>query len=400
VSAVGAQAIRPADEVAVAPRPRLWLRMDPLLLLAALGLAACSFIMLKGEGRSLDPANHMYFAERQAIYVAIGLVVALMLAHFDYTRLREYKYGLYALMIALNVVVLGMPHVQGAARWIPLPFFQLQSSEFGKVLLIASVSAFAVDRSRRLHERRTTARIMLLALIPAMIVIPQPDLGTALVYVAAGFAILFFAGTSWKQLTGLAVLFVAAIVLVLVVAPATGHHLLKPYQMQRLTGFLHPSHDPRNQTYNITESLTAIGSGGKTGLGTAGASQVNLHFLPAPSTDFIFAVVGETYGFVGAAVVLSLYALMIWRTLRILTMSKNLYGTLIAGGVLAMLMFQVFVNTGMTIGIMPITGVPLPLLSYGGSSVLVTFIAIGLLQSICVQARMTAATKTRGLVSS
>ena len=400
MSSVGAHAIRPADEVAAAPRPRMWLRMDPLLLLAALGLAACSVIMLKGEGRSLDSANPMYFAERQAIYFGIGLVLALVLAHFDYSRLREYKYGLYGVMIALNMVVLGMPRVQGAARWIPLPFFQLQPSEFGKVLLIVAVSAFAVDRSRRLHERRTTARIMLLALIPAMIVIPQPDLGTALVYVAVGFAILFFAGTSWKQLTGLAVLFVVAIVLVLVVAPATGHHLLKPYQMQRLTGFLHPSHDPGNQTYNITESLTAIGSGGKTGLGTAGASQVNLHFLPAPSTDFIFAVVGETYGFVGAAVVLSLYALLIWRALRILTMSKNLYGTLIAGGILAMLMFQVFVNAGMTIGIMPITGVPLPLLSYGGSSVLVTFIAIGLLQSICVQARMTAATKTRGLVSS
>jgi rod shape determining protein RodA len=125
---------------------------------------------------------------------------------------------------------------------------------------------------------------------------------------------------------------------------------------------------------------------------------VNLGYLPAPNTDFIFAVVGETYGFVGAAVVLSLYALLIWRSLRILTMAKNLYGTLIAGGVLAMLMFQVFINAGMTIGIMPITGVPLPLMSYGGSSVIVTFIAIGLLQSIYVQARMTAASKTRGLV--
>jgi rod shape determining protein RodA len=394
----GALPIRPVEEHALA-RPRALLRMDPLLLLAALGLATCSLITLKGATRSINPGHPMYYVERQAIYFAIGVLVALALAQIDYSRLREYKYGLYGVRIARNLVVLGMPRVQGAARWIPLPFFQLQPSEFGKVLLIASVSAFAVDRSRRLHERRTTARIMLLALLPAMLVIPQPDLGTALVYVAAGFAILFFAGTSWKQLTGLLVLFVAAIVIVLVVAPATGHHLLKPYQMQRLTGFLHPSHDPGNQTYNITESLTAIGSGGKTGLGALGATQVNLHFLPAPSTDFIFAVVGETYGFVGAAVVLSLYALMIWRTLRILTMSKNLYGTLIAGGVLAMLMFQVFVNAGMTIGIMPITGVPLPLMSYGGSSVLVTFIAIGLLQSICVQARMTAATKSRGLVS-
>ena len=308
----GAAPIR-AVEVEAAPRPHALLRIDPLLFLAAIGLAVCSIVTLKGATRTMNPGHPLYYVERQGIYFGIGIVLALLLAQIDYSRLREYKYGLYGVMIALNLVVLGMPRVQGAARWIPLPFFQLQPSEFGKVLLIVAVSAFAVDRSRRLHERRTTARIMLLALIPAMIVIPQPDLGTALVYVAAGFAILFFAGTSWKQLTALVILFVAATVLVLVVAPATGHHLLKPYQMQRLTGFLHPSHDPRNQTYNITESLTAIGSGGKTGLGTAGASQVNLHFLPAPSTDFIFAVVGETYGFVGAAVVLSLYALMIWR---------------------------------------------------------------------------------------
>ena len=395
---VSATPIRPVEEVE-APRPHMLLRMDPLLMLAALGLAACSLITLKGATRTLNPGHPLYFVERQAIYFGLGLTVALILARIDYSRLREYKYGLYAVMVALNLVVLGMPKVQGAARWIPLPFFQLQSSEFGKVLLIAAVSAFAVDRSRRLHEPRTTARIILLAILPALMVIPQPDLGTALVYVAAGFAILFFAGTSWKQLTALVVLFILAIVFVLVVAPATGHHLLKPYQMQRLTGFLHPSHDPRNQTYNILQSLTAIGSGGKTGLGTAGATQVNLHYLPAPDTDFVFAVVGETYGFVGAGVVLSLYALLIWRTLRILTISKNLYGTLIAGGVLAMLMFQVFVNAGMTIGIMPITGVPLPLMSYGGSSVLVTFIAIGLLQSIYIQARITAASKSRGLAA-
>ena len=399
MSVVRANAIRPADEVAAAPRERVLIKMDPLLLLAALGLAACSLITLKGVGRSLDPSHPLYYMERQGIYFGIGLAVAVVLARIDYSRLREFKYGLYAVMIALNLVVLGMPKVQGAARWIPLPFFQLQPSEFGKVLLIVSVAAFTVDRSRRLHEWRTTARIMLLAILPALMVIPQPDLGTSLVYIAVGFAILFFAGTSWKHLTAIVVLFVLAIAVVLIVAPATGHHILKPYQVQRLTGFLHPSHDPSNQTYNITESLTAIGSGGKTGLGVAGATQVNLHFLPASDTDFIFSVVGETYGFVGAAIVLSLYALMIWRALRILTMSKNLYGTVIAGGVLAMLMFQVLVNAGMTIGIMPITGVPLPLMSYGGSSVLVTFIAIGLLQSICVQARMTAATKSRGLVS-
>jgi rod shape determining protein RodA len=317
----------------------------------------------------------------------------------DYSRLREYRYVLYGLMIALNIVVLGMPAIQNAHRWIPLPFFQIQSSEFGKVLLIVSLSAFLVDRSRRLHERRTTARTMLLALVPAMIVIPQPDIGTALVYVAIGFTILFVAGTPWKQLTALAAIGAASIAIVLVGAPALGVHVLKPYQQQRLTTFLNPSRNCHSQTcYQLNQSLIAIGSGQKTGRGTLGATQTELNFLPAPSTDFIFAALAETYGFVGAALVLSLYALVIWRGLRILTMAKNLYGTAIAGGVLAMLMFQVFVSVGMTIGIMPTTGVPLPLMSYGGSSVVVTFIAIGLLQSIHVQARLANAGKNRGVV--
>jgi rod shape determining protein RodA len=386
------------DEVAP-PRPRSLFLIDPLLTLGALGLVACSLITLKGATRNAMPGQPLYYVERQAIYAAIGLLVAIVLGRIDYSRLREYRYGMYALLIALNVIVFGMPLVRGAHRWIPLPFFQVQSSEFGKMLLIASLAAFMVSRSRRLQERRTTARIMLLALVPALIVIPQPDLGTGLVYVAVAFTILFVAGTSWKQLTALVAMFAASIALVVAAAPAVGVHVLKPYQVQRLTGFLNPSHDPRNQTYNITESLIAIGSGEKTGRGVAHATQTSLHFLPENQTDFIFAVVGETYGFVGAALVLSLYALLIWRSLRILTMAKNLYGTLIVGGVLAMIMFQVFVNVGMTIGIMPITGVPLPLMSYGGSSVLVTFIGLGLLQSVHIQARMTAAGKGRALVS-
>jgi rod shape determining protein RodA len=362
-------------------------------------LVGCSLVTLKGATRHSVAGHPLYYVDRQAIYAAIGLVVAIVLSSIDYSRLREYRYPLYGLLIALNIIVFGMPQVRGARRWIPLPFLQVQPSEFGKVLLIASLSAFLVNRSRRLYEWRTTARIMLLALVPALIVIPQPDLGTGLVYVAVAFTILFVAGTSWKQLTALVAMFAVSVAIVLAGAPALGVHVLKPYQVQRLTGFLNPSHDPQNQTYNITESLIAIGSGQKTGRGVQGATQTNLNFLPENQTDFIFSVVGETYGFAGAALVLSLYALLIWRALRILTMSKNLYGTLIVGGILAMIMFQVFVNVGMTIGIMPITGVPLPLMSYGGSSVLVTFISIGLLQSIHVQARLTAAGKGRALVS-
>ncbi len=373
---------------------RSLLPFDPLLFGAALGLVACSLVTLKGATRHSIAGSPLYYVERQAIFAGIGVVLALALSRIDYSRLREYRLGLYGLIIALNIIVFATPAIKGAHRWIPLPFLNFQTSELGKVLLIASLGAFAVDRARRLHERRTTARIMLLTLIPALIVIPQPDLGTGLVYVAIAFSILFFAGTSWKQLTALVAMFAAAVAIVLAGAPALGVHVLKPYQVQRLTGFLNPSHDPANQTYNISQSLIAIGSGQKTGRGVRGASQTDLNYLPENHTDFIFAVVGETYGFAGAALVLSLYALLIWRTLRIVTMSKNLYGTLIAAGILAMLMFQVFVNVGMTIGIMPITGVPLPLMSYGGSSVLVTFLALGLLQSIHIQARLSAKTRT------
>ncbi|MBV9917486.1 MAG: rod shape-determining protein RodA [Solirubrobacterales bacterium] len=386
-------------EEEAAPRSRPLLLFDPLLLLGAAGLVACSLVTLKGATRNTVHGHPLYYVERQAIYVGVGVLLAIVLARIDYSRLREYRYVFYGLLIALNVIVFGMPVIRGAHRWIPLPFFQVQSSEFGKMLLIVSLAAFAVGRIRRLHEVRTTARIMLLALLPAMIVIPQPDLGTGLVYVTIAFMILVFAGTSWKQLTALLVAFVAAVAIVLAGAPALGVHVLKPYQVQRLTGFVNPSRDPQNQTYNILQSEIAIGSGQKTGRGTERATQTSLHFLPENQTDFVFAVVGETYGFVGAAIVLSLYALLIWRTLRILALSKNLYGTLIAGGILGMLMFQVFVNVGMTIGIMPITGVPLPLMSYGGSSVLVTFIAIGLLQSIYIQARIAEGEKGRVLIS-
>ncbi len=385
-------------EEPVEARPRTLVMPDPLLLLGAVGLIACSLVTLKSATSNAVAGDPLYYVKRQAIYAVVGLVVALLLSRIDYSRLREYRFGFYGLMLALNLIVYGMPAIRGSHRWIPLPFLQVQSSEFGKVLLIVALSAFLVERSRRLQERQTTARIMLLALIPALLVIPQPDLGTGLVYVAIGFALLFVVGTPWKQLAGLVAMFVAAIAIVLAGAPAIGVHVLKPYQVQRLTGFLNPSHDPGNQTYNITESLIAIGSGQKTGRGI-NATQTRLNFLPANDTDFIFAAVGETYGFVGAALVLSLYALLVWRALRILTMAKNLFGTLIAGGILAMLMFQVFVNVGMTIGIMPITGVPLPLMSYGGSSVLVTFIAIGLLQSIYVQARMASVSKNRALLS-
>jgi rod shape determining protein RodA len=372
---------------------RRFLRIDLLLLLATLGLVAASIYVVGAATQDDIPGDPNYYAYRQAVFAGAGLVLMLLISRFDYSRLREWKLGVYTLMIGSIVLVYAVGvSTRGARRSIEFGFFNFQASELGKLLLVVALAGFVVDRTRRLQDRETTSRIVLLAVVPAMLVVAQPDLGSGLVYLAIVLAVLFVAGTKWTHFAALAALVAVAIAGVLVVAPAAGVEVLKPYQKHRLTAFLNPTDDPREEGYQINQSLTAIGSGGKTGRGDE-STQTRLDFLPEHHTDFIFSVVGEEFGFVGAALVLSLFALLIWRALRILTMSKNFYGALVAGGITAMLMFQVFVNVGMTIGIMPITGIPLPLVSYGGSSVLTTLMAIGLLQSIHAQARETAAAK-------
>ncbi len=355
------------------------LRIDPILLLAVAGLAACSLA-------TIDAATESQLTSRQGLYFGVGFVIMIVVSQVDYSRLRELKYGLYGLMIVSILVVLVFgAETRGSRRAIQAGPIELQTAELGKVLLAVVLGAFLVDRARHLHERQTTASTMLLALFPTALVM-SGDLGSSLVYVAIALAVLFVAGTSWKHFAGLFALGLAALALALVALPAAGVEVLKPYQQDRLTSFLHPSDDPADAGYQQNQSKIAIGSGGRLGLGDD-ATQTEFDFLPEEHTDFVFAVVGERWGFIGAALVLSLYALLVWRGLRILTMAKNLYGALIAGGIVAMVLFQVFVNVGMNVGIMPITGIPLPLMSYGGSSVLTMLLAVGLLQSIHAQAR-------------
>jgi rod shape determining protein RodA len=388
--------IKPGEEAPVQePRTRPRLPLDPLLTLAVVGLGIASVMTLGAATRELVPGQPHYYVDRQVLYLVVGAVLMLVLASFDYARLRPLKNGIYALLLFSILAVLAAGHsANGSQRAISLPFFSFQGSELGKVLLILALSAFVVDRARRLRERDTTVRVMLAALVPAMFVIAQPDLGSGMVYMVIAFTLLFVAGTSWRQLSGLLMLVVLSLTFVLLAAPAAGVHVLKPYETERLTAFLHPSTNPQKQGYQQEESKIAIGSGQKTGRGSD-ATQIKGEYVPEDDTDFVFAALGEQYGFVGAGLVLCLYGLLIWRTLRILVMSKDLFGSLVAGGVAAMLMFQVFVNVGMTIGIMPITGVTLPLMSYGGSSVITTLLAVGLLQSIYVQARASAALKGR-----
>jgi rod shape determining protein RodA len=387
-----------ADTVPTRGRPPgMALPFDPVMLIAVIGICVCSLLTIADATADDIAGQPNYYVERQGIYFAIGLVLATIISRVDYSRLRELKYGVYGFLLATIVLVMATGSVaRGSRRAIELPFFSFQASELGKVLLVVALSAFAVDRSRKLTARDTTARIMLLALVPAALVIAQPDLGSGLVYIVIVLATLFVAGTSWRHFAALAALGAVSIALVLAVAPAAGVTVLHGYQKDRLTAFLNPTDDPGKTGYQQNQSRIAIGSGEKTGRGDR-ATQTKYNFLPEHHTDFVFAVVGERWGFVGAALVLSLYALLIWRGLRTLTLAKNLYGALIAGGIVAMLLFQVFVNVGMTIGIMPITGIPLPMFSYGGSSVISTFLAVGLLQSIYAQARASAANKGRVL---
>jgi rod shape determining protein RodA len=383
----------PSPPAMGARTPRL--PIDPLLTLAVIGLGIASVATLGAATGNLVPGQPDYYVNRQAVYLVLGALLMLVLARVDYARLRPLKNGIYALLLGSILAVLAAGHTaKGSQRAISLPFFSFQASELGKVLLILALSAFVVDRARRLRERDTTVRVMLAALVPAMLVIAQPDLGSGMVYMVIAFVLLLVAGTSFRQLTALLALVALSLTFVLVAAPAVGVHVLKPYETERLTAFLHPSTNPQKEGYQQEESKIAIGSGQKTGRG-ADATQTRLNFVPEDHTDFVFAAVGEQYGFLGAGLVLCLYALLIWRTLRILTMSKDLFGSLVAAGVAAMLMSQVFVNVGMTIGIMPITGVTLPLMSYGGSSVITTLLAVGLLQSIYVRARASAALKGR-----
>ena len=375
----------------------LQLPFDLTLVLATLGLAVCSLMTIASATANDVPGSPDYYLIRQLIYFVVGALLAALLWRSDYSRLRELKYFFYGLLIASILAVTAFGSVaRGSRRAVDLPFFSFQASELGKVLLIVSLSAFTIDMTRRMADRRTTVRLMLIGFAPAALVMLQPDLGSALVFVAVTLAVLFIAGVPWQHFAAFGALAAVAVALSLAVLPSVGINVLHSYQKDRLTAFLHPSETSGKEGYQQNQSRIAIGSGEKTGRGS-GATQTKYNFLPEHHTDFIFAVVGERWGFAGAAFVLSLYALLIWRALRILTMAKNLYGALLAGGIVVMLMFQVFVNVGMTVGVMPITGIPLPLMSYGGSSLIATMIAVGLLQSIYAQGRRAAMSQGRVL---
>ncbi len=362
--------------------------LDYVLLAAVAALVAYGLWVLAAVSRNDVPGNPDYFVLRQAINVGLG-VVALVLAAFVtpdvWRRLRK---PLYAVLLAGLVLVFVVDQIRGTNRWIDIGFFRFQPSELGKVLVVLVVASFLADRHREISTWRTTLGAVALVSLPTLLVFVEPDFGTALVYLAALAAALFVAGTRWGHLAALALAGIAASALVLWVLPSAGIEILRPYQVERLTGFLNVELDPSGATYNVTQSITAVGSGGTGGRGVAGATQTNLNYLPEHRTDFIFSALAEQRGFLGAALLLLLFALVVWRGLRTIAIAPNLFGAVVAAALVFALVFQVFVNVGMTIGIAPVTGIPLPFVSYGGSSMLSSLAMIGLLQAIHARGRM------------
>lgn len=362
-------------------------RFDWVLFAATVALLAYGLWAIAGITRHDIPGNPRYFVTRQLVFAAVGVVGFAAAALTDTDLYRRYYRVLYSGLLGVLAIVL----VAGAAarhsrRWIDLGPFRFQPSEFGKLLIVLALAGFLADRAGR-GERRTVLTMIGLAAGPILLVFLQPDLGTALVFMAAVAAMLFCAGIRWSSVIALTVLGSLVVLAVLWLLPAAGVHLLRDYQVARLTGFLNPAHDPLGTTYNVTQSITAVGAGGLGGRGVSGATQTTLNYLPEHATDFAFAALAEQRGFVGAALLLVLYLIVVWRGLRLMTAARDSFAMIAAGGIVVALVFQIFVNVGMTIGIAPITGIPLPFVSVGGSSLIANLLALGVLQSIHARGR-------------
>ena len=355
--------------------------LDPSLVLITIMLAGFGAMMIfsatasKQRAEGLDPGT---FMKRQVIYALIGAAVLVGISAFDYRRLKGLSIFLYGAAVAALVLVLTplSTPVGGATRWIDVGSFQAQPSELAKIATILVLAAYLAERKDGIRARDVAITCAIVAL-PSALVFMEPDLGTMMVFVALTGALLLVAGAKLRHFLTLGLLSLVAIIMALQMG------LIKDYQIERITAFLDTTPDPQSEGYNLTQAKLAIAHGGLRGTGLDRAQNLTtLDYVPEQHTDFIFTAVGEQLGFIGAAALLGLFALLIWRALRIAAMSRDAYGTLIAGGIAALWAFQVFVNVGMTMGIMPITGIPLPFVSYGGSSMMTNFVAVGLLHSI------------------
>jgi len=352
-----------------------WRHVDVVLLVTSLVIAAIGLVLVYSATRRFE--GGLDIAVRQGMFVVLGVAVMAGLSMVDYRRILDWWPVLYIASMLLLVGVmtpLGATGAFGAARWYVFGPVVLQPVEITKLGTIIAVAAY-LGSAERVDLRRLAIVLMLVGL-PFGVTMVQPDLGSALVFVVVGVMMLVVGGVKLRHLAVLVLIGLVAIVGVL------QSDALDEYQKQRLLTFANPDAVDEAASYNVTQAQVAISSGGLTGFGFGNGPSTRLGYVPAQRTDFIFTVVGEEFGFVGAGTLLLLYAAMMWRIWRIAQLAANRSGTLLCVGILAMLLFHVFENVGMNLGIMPVTGLPLPLVSQGGSAVLATFASIGLVQSV------------------
>jgi rod shape determining protein RodA len=356
-----------------------WRHVDAVLVGCITAVAALGALMVysatRGPG-TIEPFDTT-FLKRQLAFVAIGFVAMVITTLLDYRLFREWAivlYGVVALLLAAVLSPLGS-ETKGAQAWFQLGSFQLQPSEFAKVGLIIGLAALVAQFQDELPISRL-AGCLVVAGLPIGLIMLQPDLGTGLVLAAIAAAILLVGGARPRHFAGLVI---ASVVLAGVVLNSG---MVEDYQKARLTSFLDQSGELQGATYNLNQSKIAIGAGGWWGQGLFEGTQTRLENVPEQHTDFIFTAVGEELGFVGAGTLLALFAIIVWRIWRTAQLARDAFGGLVCVGVLAMFLFQIFQNVGMTMGIMPITGIPLPFVSYGGSSTITAFVAMGLVLNV------------------
>jgi rod shape determining protein RodA len=370
--------------------------VDVLLAFATLAVAAMGVVMVYSATRGkleLAGADPRFYLKKQLIYAIIGLAVMVVVILVDYHHfeiLGVLAYGAVLLGLLAVLSPIGSSAL-GSQRWFQVGSFQLQPSAFATLALILAMASYLRRRQGAIMLRHVIV-LLLMAGIPILLVYRQPDLGTAMVMAASLLVMMVVAGVKGRYLAALGLLAVLGIVAVVQLG------VLKQYQINRLTSFVHqtpagqttpaaqggnnPTNQSQQSTYNLAQSKIAIGSGGTTGKGLFNGSQTNLNYVPEQQTDFIFTAVGEQLGFLGAASLLALFAIILWRILRIAQTARDNLGTLLCGGVLGLIGLSVFQNAGMTMGIMPITGIPLPFMSYGGSATIAFFAAIGIVLNV------------------
>ena len=360
------------------------LRLDWVLLVAVLALLTISTLLVwsaTAHNDALTGGDQLAYVRRHLVNIAIGLGLMALVTATDHRWVRIVAPAVYLLSLVGLVLVLVMGStINGSRSWVELGGMSIQPSEFAKLAVVIGMALVLAERT----EGRWRARVggsdvvamLLVAAVPAVLILLQPDLGTMLVLTATVFGVLAAAGTPRRWLGVLLLGLVAA------AGGVVAGHLLKPYQLHRFLAFTDPSLDPKGAGYNVQQARIAIGDGGLFGQGLLHGTQTQHHFVPEQHTDFIFTVAGEELGLVGAGLLIALLALVLWRALRIAWRTDDLFGRVAAAGIACWFGFQAFQNIGMCLGIMPVTGVPLPFVSYGGSSMFAALLAVGLLQNV------------------